>query len=306
MASNFDIYAVIADRIITEMEKGVIPWEQPWVSVTGSAVKHRNGKPYSLLNQILLGEKGEYMSYRECIEVGGKIRKGAKGRMVVFWKWIETEKTDESGHFICGDNGLPLMTKIPYLRYSNVFHIRDCEGVKPKWDKEAELFVNTPDERAEKAMTEYIAREGITFRNEKQDRAFYRPSEDLIVLPLREQFKDVSEYYSTAFHEATHSTGHSKRLARFDDDAKVAAFGREDYSKEELVAEIGSAAILHQLGIETKCSFRNSTAYIQNWLKALKDDKRLIVSAAGRADKAARFILGIEPAISDGYEHGAE
>ena len=103
-----------------------------------------------------------------------------------------------------------------------------------------------------------------------------------------EQFKELAEYYSTAFHELTHSTGHPSRLNRL---TKVACFGSEDYSKEELVAEIGAAALVNHAGLETSSSFRNSAVYVQSWLKALRDDKRLIVSAAGQAEKACNLIL---------------
>ncbi len=113
-------------------------------------------------------------------------------------------------------------------------------------------------------------------------------------MPLREQFYETAEYYGTLFHEAVHSTGHESRLNRLEPGAVPAAFGSADYSKEELVAEIGSATILHEIKIETDSSFRNNTAYIQNWLGVLKGDKKFIVSAASRAEKAVNLILNIQ------------
>lgn len=103
------------------------------------------------------------------------------------------------------------------------------------------------------------------------------------------QFALTAEYYSTLFHELTHSTGHASRLNLLD---KVAFFGTEAYSKEELVAEIGAAALVNRVGLETAHSLRNSAAYVQNWLQVLKGDKRFIVSAAGKAEKAVNLILG--------------
>ena len=141
---------------------------------------------------------------------------------------------------------------------------------------------------ADYIITEYVRREGVTLEHEEGDRAFYQPATDRIVLPLLAQFKQTAEYYSTAFHEMVHSTGHMKRLARLD---TTANFGSESYSKEELVAEIGSAALVHHAGLETTGSFTNSAAYVQNWLTVLKNDKRFIVSAAGKADKAVDYIL---------------
>ena len=118
---------------------------------------------------------------------------------------------------------------------------------------------------------------------------YYTPFTDRVVLPCIEQFAETAEYYSTAFHELTHSTGHASRLNRLE---KTAFFGSEAYSKEELIAEIGAATLVNAAGLETSSSFRNSAAYVQNWLKVLKDDKRFIISAAGKAEKAVALILG--------------
>ena len=125
--------------------------------------------------------------------------------------------------------------------------------------------------------------------HQEGDRAFYRPSTDSITLPHMAQFSATAEYYSTAFHELTHSTGHAKRLNRLD---STAYFGSEAYSKEELIAEIGASVLVNVAGLETAKSFHNSTAYIQNWLQVLKGDKRFIVSASGKAEKAVGLILG--------------
>jgi antirestriction protein ArdC len=110
----------------------------------------------------------------------------------------------------------------------------------------------------------------------------------VICLPLREQFKTAAGYYGTLFHEATHSTGHSTRLDRLHRNAR---FGNGEYSKEELVAELGSAYLLHHAGLDTAAETRNAAAYIQSWLKALKNDRKMLVWAAAKAEKAARFIL---------------
>jgi antirestriction protein ArdC len=124
--------------------------------------------------------------------------------------------------------------------------------------------------------------------HQRGDEAYYSPSRDCIVLPLMEQFTDTAEYYSCTFHEMTHSTGHSSRLNRL---KATAHFGNSEYSKEELVAEIGAAALMNITGTETPKAFRNSAAYIQNWLTALRNDRRMIVSASGAAQKAVDFIL---------------
>ena len=122
----------------------------------------------------------------------------------------------------------------------------------------------------------------------ESDKAYYQPGTDTVTVPQLSQYKQQEEYYSTLFHELTHSTGHRSRLDRLTD---IAAFGSEQYSKEELIAELGSAFLVNHCGLETENSFRNSAGYIQGWLKALKDDKRLIISAAGAAEKAVNLIL---------------
>lgn len=289
-----DIYGEVTDRIIKELESGIIPWEKPWTGVMSGAISRTTGRAYSLINQILLGKPGEYLTYKQAIAEGGNVRKGAKGRMVVFWKMLKRELKDDAGNTVRDANGIPIAKTIPVLKYYTVFHIDDCENIEPKYKPEEMPNTAETVERAEAAIQDYTTRGKVTLVHEKQNRAFYRPSQHMVVLPLQEQFTETAEYYSTTFHELTHSTGHKSLLNRFTENAADAAFGSESYSKEELVAEIGAATILHELGIETKSSFRNSAAYIQSWIAALKNDKRLIISAASKAEKAVKLILNIE------------
>jgi len=120
-----------------------------------------------------------------------------------------------------------------------------------------------------------------------------KPLIDTVVVPLKEQYSNISEYYSTTFHELVHSSGSKNRLNRLET-SNLASFGSETYSKEELVAEIGSASILNYLGIETKGTFQNSASYIESWLQVLRNDNKFIVSASSKAEKAVNYILGIE------------
>ena len=272
-----DIYSEVTNRIMEQMEEGIIPWQKPWVAC-GKAISRTTGKPYSLLNQMLLGRPGEYLTFKQCQEAGGKVKKGEKSQMVVFWKWIETED-EETGE----------KKEVPFLRYYNVFHIDQCEGVTAKHTAETAFPDGAAaDEAAQAIISDYLSREKVRLSHQEGDRAFYRPATDEIVLPLLRQFRSTAEYYSTAFHEITHSTGHEKRLNRLE---KIAFFGSDAYSKEELVAEIGAATLVSHAGLETSGSLRNNAAYIQNWLSVLKEDKRFIVSAAGKAEKAVNLIL---------------
>lgn len=287
-----DLYSEISARIIEQLEQGIIPWKKPWSGVSSGAISHATGRPYSLLNQMLLMKPGEYITFNQCKQEGGSVKKGSKAKIVVFWKVQPREKKDAAGNIVTDAEGKPVIEGLPVLRYFQVFHIDDCEGIKPKYNNLPAVAAD-PGEAAEAAFTDYVRRENIRVISRITDEAYYSPSFDLIHLPIREQFASTAEYYSTAFHEATHSTGHPTRLNRFEREAAAAAFGSESYSKEELVAEMGAACILHELGIETPSSFKNSAAYIQSWLRALKNDKRLIISAAARAEKAVKLILNI-------------
>lgn len=291
----FDIYEKITNRITEQLEKGVIPWRKPW-KVSGIQIKGANDlrkvafnritkTAYSPLNQMLLENAGEYATFKQWHDEGGFIKKGAKAEMVVFWKIYQEKKTDKDGNEI--------IVNIPILKYYQVFHISQIENVKPLEDKDVignnEIKFDS-DEQAEQIIEEYKTRENIAIEF-YGNRAYYSPAEDFIRLPEKFKFgKKKAEFYSTAFHEITHSTGAEHRLGRLKENG-FAFFGNENYSKEELVAEIGAAGMLSILNIETENSFTNSTAYIQSWLKVLNNDKKLIVSASSKAEKAIRYIL---------------
>lgn len=284
---SFDLYQIVTDRIIAELEKGLIPWEKPWTGTADSAISGSTGKPYSLVNQWLLMYPGYYYTFEQVKKLGGHVKKGEKSKMVVFWKQVVITETDEDGQ--------EKQKRVPMLRYFNVFHENQCEGL-PEREKMPEQPAET-NRDAETIIQDYFSRTGITLEQEKSDRAYYSPSLDVVHLPLREQFSKTGEYYSTAFHEMTHSTGHRDRLNRI---KNTAHFGNEEYSKEELVAEIGAAALCNYAGTETPSSFRNSVAYLQSWLRALRNDKKLIVTAAGQAEKAVNYILtGAIPTVTE-------
>lgn len=274
-----DIYEMVTNRIIEQLEKGYIPWQKPWTGVHDGAYNRISNKPYSLLNQMLLSKTGEYASFKQWTELGGHIRKGEKAEIVTFWKIQQIEEENEDGEKI--------IKQLPLLRYYNVFHISQVEGVEPK---SIDLNELQPIEEAERIKTEYMQREHIKILEKVTDKAFYSPSLDYIQVPCKEQYQNIEEFYSTLFHEMTHSTGHKVRLDR-EDVKDCMYFGSENYSKEELCAELGSAFLINKLGIASSKSFNNSTAYIQSWLRVLKNDKKFIISASSRAEKAVKYIL---------------
>lgn len=273
-----NVYEMVTDRVIRALESGNIPWEKPWGGCRSGAYNFITRKSYSLMNQMLLKHRGAYGTFKQWTEKGGKIRKGEKSEIVVFWKFQIVEEENEDGE--------KEEKKIPILKYYNVFHVSQVEGVTVK---EEELPEVKPIESAEKIKREYVEREHIRILEYTTNEAFYSPAGDFIQVPERGQYRDVNEFYSTLYHEMVHSTGHKSRLNRLEHDAH---FGNEIYSKEELVAELGAAFLMNLLGIETKKTFRNSTAYIQNWIQVLKNDPRFVVSAAGKAEKAVHYIMG--------------
>lgn len=274
------VYEMITDRIIKELESGVIPWNRPWTGIRSGAYNRVTKKPYSLLNQMLLGKSGEWASFKQWKDAGGHIIKGEKSSIAVFWKIQQTEEITE--------DGTKNIKSIPLLRYYNLFHISQVEGVEPL--QQNELPEVEPIEEAEKIKKSYIQREHITIDEVITNDAYYSPVRDYIKVPCKEQYHDIEEFYSTLFHEMAHSTGHKSRLDRLDN-SYTAHFGSETYSKEELTAELSSAFILHDLGIDTQKSLKNSTAYVQGWLKVLKDDTKMIVQASSRAEKAVNYIM---------------
>ena len=295
--AKFDAYQMVTDRICELLEQGFIPWNMPWAMAKTSAWSGHDGHSYSLLNQFLLADPkkkyksfeeftadiaGEWVTFKQALDRGGCVRKGETGRKVVYFQMIQ--KKDEDGNL--------KNEWFPFLKWFVVFKIDQCDGLQQKFHLDAgTLFDFNADQTADEVAAAYLDREKIKLNVRKGNRAFYSPTKDTVTVPLPEQFENNAEYYSTLFHELTHSTGHPKRLNRID---KAAAFGSEEYSAEELVAEIGSASILATLGIENERTFKNSAGYVQNWLKALKNDKKLIVTAAGKAEKAIKMILDIK------------
>lgn len=280
---SINVYELVTNRIIEQLENNIIPWEKPWSGTIDGAFNRVSKKPYSILNQMLLKYNGEYATFKQWQELGGHIRKAEKSEIIVFWKMYQIKEKQ--------DDGTEIIKTIPLLKYINVFHISQVDGVEPLKQKVTHDI--EPIEKAEKILNDYWNRENITIEHVKGDKAFYSPMFDKIQLPLFEQFKQSEEYYSTAFHESVHSTMKTSRCNRQEDrKGKVVSFGSEEYSKEELVAEVGSAQLMNIVGIETTKSFRNSTAYIQSWLKVLRNDNKFIVSASSKAEKAVNYILG--------------
>jgi len=219
-----------------------------------------------------------WLTFKQCQERGGHIKQGEKSTPVILWKWIGCKDREEGVHGM-----------MPFLRYYSVFNVDQTEGVAAPEPAEVNNTVDTIPNVAD-LVANMPLRPELKFGG---NRAFYSPSLDYVQLPHLSIFITPEEYYSTLFHEYVHATGHEKRLGR-KSILEPSYFGSHDYSKEELVAEMGAAFLCGHAGIENS-TIENSAAYIKGWLKALKNDKTLLVHAAGQAQKAADYILNRKP-----------
>ena len=284
-----DIYQEVTDKIIGHLERGTAPWRNPIQRGTGDGWPKNldSGKRYRGINVFLLGltswERGYssdfWMTFKQAAAAGGQVRKGEKGSLVTFWKMYAT-KDRETG----------LDVEIPMLKHYTAFNLDQIEGIDapdaPETPSDGDPF--EPIVSAERIVDGYAGKPMIA--HDGGGRAFYRPSTDTIHMPDQRRFENPESYYSTLFHEITHSTGHSKRLDR-GLDTKLAPFGSNDYSKEELVAEMGAAFLSASAGISPP-TIEQSASYLQSWINVLRGDKRLVVTAAASAQKAADLVLG--------------
>jgi antirestriction protein ArdC len=289
VTKKIDIKSDITNRIIEGLKSGTVKWHKDWNGIP--AYNYVSGKDYSGINRLML-DGGAYLSYKQAIELGGKVKKGAKASRVVFFKIYEkTTKDVEMVSVKTGATEIKDMTKSKSVtRYSNVFQQSDIEGIQFK-EREITLYDNFKIEDAQYIADDYFNHYNIKFNTTHgSDRAYYSPSRDGIVMPDIRQFMSSESYYGTLFHEITHSTGHKTRLNR-DFSGKN---GSESYAKEELVAEIGAAILCSSVGIDNKDLFANNVAYIQSWIKALENDHNLIFFAASQAEKAVKLVLDFD------------
>jgi antirestriction protein ArdC len=275
-----NVYEIITEKIISQVEQGTAPWRKPWR--TEMPMNLISGKEYRGINPFLLGPLGYgsrfWLTYNQAAKLGGNVRRGEKSSIVTFWN-IGQEKTR------IDSNGNERKSKPILLKYYNVFNVEQCEGLES-----LRLGNSTPRvadiEACERIISEMPNRPMLA----QHAQASYRPSTDTVSMPARTAFDHIENYYSTLFHELAHSTGHPSRVGR-DGIEKVELFGSESYSKEELIAELGAAMLCGITGIEP-ATIQNSASYLQSWIKVLKGDAKLIVQAASVAQKAADFILG--------------
>lgn len=274
------VYQYVTDAITERLKSGVIPWQKTWKTKGGMPKNLVSKKAYSGINVWMLGSLGYanpyFVSYKQAQALKGQVKKGEKGHLVVFWSMLDKEKDGEK-------------TSIPMLRYYKVFNVSQCDGIETPHIEESKETVN-PLEACDSIVNGMPKPPTI---ESGKDKAYYMPSRDLVGMPDIQAFKDSEAYYATFFHELAHSTGHNSRLNRKGIE-ELAGFGTKSYSQEELVAEMTASFLCGEAGIFNSVA-DNSAAYIQGWLSKLANDPKILVHAAGQAQKAANFILNIQP-----------
>jgi len=282
------IYKMITDKVVAELEKGNCPWHKPWFGggMPKNLITKKNYRGINVFILSMLGYASPYfLSFKQAKDLGGKIKKGEHGIPVVYWKWLLIDEKQ--------DNGTTKAKKIPFLRYYTVFNVEQTEGIDAKKIPSIPVIQFNPIQDAEKIIKEMQKAPQIQF---KEARAFYCPTADHVNMPRKELFNDEESYYATMFHELGHSTGHSSRLAR--PEIGLSSFTVDHaYSKEELVAEMTCIFLCNHVGLAK--TWDNNVAYIQHWLKSLKSDPKMLILAAGKAQKASDYILNIKHEIEE-------
>ena len=280
------VYEIVTERIIKELEQGNVPWRKPWSAAWApkNAVSRRDyhGINYALLScEVGRQECPYFATKRQIYEVlGGRIRddQWKEGEIVTFWKVMQGGKKDEE----TGET-VPTGKRFPLLRYYRVWNLAQTEGIP--WTVDESPPVD-PIAECDRIVDGFEGRPGIS--HDGGNRAYYSEMLDEVHMPPRDAFFGSPAYYATLFHELGHSTGHRSRLDREMSGGKYS----KPYAREELCAEMTAALLLGSAGFLEDPLVENTGAYLRSWIAALTDDPRCVTVAAGRAQKAADWILG--------------
>lgn len=284
-----DIYKEITNQIIEAIETGALNNEKLWqdTAALGMPANFQTRKQYSGVNVLVLwatakrkGHSSNYwLTFNQAQAIGGKVRKGEKAVMGVYFQPLERAEINE-------ETGETERAVIPMLKPFWVFNLDQIDGIERPLPYTPATFEAI--EQAEHILAMSGARLHIG-----GTRAFYSPVQDAIHMPDRERFSKAENFYTVALHELTHWTGHSRRLNR----DFSGRFGSEAYAFEELVAELGSAFINADMGF-VDTSLEHHAGYLDSWLTVLKKDKRAIFTAAKLATSAHQYIMSLA-AISE-------
>lgn len=273
-------YDRITETILNKLEEGVCPWRRPWNRIAQLPCNFQSRREYSGINLFLLTmiahERPWFLTFRQVKELGGNVKKGSKGYPIAFWGKHEVEDRDD-----------PNQTKaVPFLKSYTVFNASQVEGIDFPALPQLDQIDFRPLDRAESVIEKWSNKPVV---NHGYANACYTPATDTVQMPSPPSFESVESYYATLFHEFGHATGHETRLNR----DLSGNFGDTSYGKEELIAEMTSAFLCAHCRIDNS-TIDQSAAYLSNWIKAIKQDNKLVVHAAGAARKAAEMVLGVE------------
>lgn len=293
MSEKEDVYTRVTNKILADLERGNLTWLQPWQAGHAAGPVSRplraNGERYRGVNVLMLWatslEKGYdapiWMTFKQASKLCAHVRKGEKGTLVVF--------ADRFKKTVQDANGEDIEKAILFMRGYTVFNVEQIEGLPAHYYARVEPQHTTTLERVESAER-FFAATGARI-NHGGSRAFYRTDADFVQMPELQTFRDAESYYATLAHEVTHWTRHPSRLDRSFDQKR---FGDEGYATEELVAEIGAAFLCADLDLALEPR-EDHAAYIASWLKALKEDKKMVFVAASHAQRATDFLHGCQP-----------
>ena len=280
-----DVYTRVTAKIVADLEQGVRPWLKPWNAEHAAGRISRplraNGQPYRGVNVLLLWGEAQgkgynapiWITYKQAATLGGQVRKGEHGSLVVYADRFTKTETDEQGQ--------ESARAIPFMKGYTVFNVEQVDGLPAHFYGKAEA--PRPVERIPQAEA-FFAATGATVRH-GGNQAFYAPHPDHIQMPPRESFVDAESYVVTLAHELTHWTAHPSRLAR----ELGKRFGDHAYAAEELIAEMGSAFLCADLGLTPEAR-DDHASYLAHWLKVLKKDSHAIFTAASQAQRAADYL----------------
>ena len=276
-----DIAQIITDRIISELEKGATPWVKPWRTLKGMPgegmpFNPASGTVYRGINHFWLGMQPfampYYVTFKQAQQLGGSVKAEQKGIPVVYWN-VHRKET-------IGDKGETVTSAYAFIKHYYVFNIEQCEGLTLPAMPEMPAVEWDSCAAADDIVSRLNLAGGLTHAG---DSAYFRPSTDAIVMPPMAAFDSRENYYATLLHESVHASGHDSRLKRI----TPARFGSENYAFEELVAELGAAMLCAKCGIDGDL---RHAGYIENWLQALRNDKKFILSASAKAQQAMDYL----------------
>lgn len=299
MSKHDEYIQKIADRLVEQIKNNEAPWQKPWEAGRSYDFVPVNseGKPYRGANLINLSSQATARGYTDnrwytfagAKKLGAKVRKGEKGTPIHYWKFHEDKiKKDENGKTVYDDKGKPVKVRVelehPRVFYAHVFNAEQIDGIPEKEYTAPVMEEWERHQRCESIVENY----DVEVIHKPQDRAYYHPYLDHVVMPERSQFKSADLYYATLLHELGHSTGHESRLNR----DMSGGFGSEQYAKEELRAEIASMMLGQELQIGHDPS--QHIAYLESWAKAVKEDPKEIFKAVKDADKITQHLLSFD------------